>query len=379
MITLPTLASLKGTLTGKRVLLRLDLNVPLRDGNVLDAYRIERSMPTLEFLRSEGARTIVIAHLGKGKPEDSLAPVARYLEKLFPVTFLPDLHSSENARIVEGMENGSVVLLENLRHDAGEEANDSEFAKLLASYGEIYVNDGFSVSHRAHASVVGVASLLPHYAGLLFAEEVAQLEQSLNPERPFLFILGGAKIETKMPLLKKFLDLADSVFIGGAIVNNFLKVAGKEIGTSVYDADELAGLEAYLNHPKLILPVDVVVKRGDTSVIVPVDGVHPGDMIVDIGTETIHRLESVVGSAKLIVWNGPLGFYEEGFKDGTRELLDLVGGSAGRSIIGGGDTVALIDEMHAMEKFTFVSTGGGAMLDFLEAGSLPGIDALRAE
>lgn len=379
MITLPTLASLKGTLAGKRVLVRLDLNVPLRDGEVLDAYRIERSLPTLEFLRAEGAKTIVIAHLGKGKPEDTLAPVSRYLEKRFAVTFLPDLHAEANLAIVNGMENGSVVLLENLRHDPGEEANDPAFAKLLASYGDIYVNDGFSVSHRAHASVVGVAALLPHYAGLLFAEEVAELERSLEPERPFLFILGGAKIKTKMPLLKKFLELADTVFLGGAIVNNFFKVSGKEIGVSVYDADELAGLESYLSHPKLILPVDVVVKRGDGSAIVSISDVQPGDMIVDVGTETIHRLESVVGSAKLVVWNGPLGFYEEGFKDGTRELLDLVGGSPATSVIGGGDTVALIDEMHAMEKFSFVSTGGGAMLDFLEAGTLPGIDALRTQ
>lgn len=336
-------------------------------------------MPTLEFLRAEGARTIVIAHLGKGKPEDTLAPVARYLEKLFPVTFLPDLHSPENARLIEGAENGSVILLENLRHDKGEEANDPEFAKLLASYGDIYVNDGFSVSHRAHASVVGVAGLLPHYAGILFAEEVAYLEQSLEPSRPFLFVLGGAKIGTKMPLLKKFLALADTVFVGGAIVNNFLKVAGHEIGTSVYDADEIAGLEQYLSDPKLILPTDVVVRRAGSPVIVPVGEVLPSDMIVDVGTDTIHRLEGTVGEAKLIVWNGPLGYYEEGFKDGTRELLGLVGGSEARSIIGGGDTVALINEMHAMDKFTFVSTGGGAMLDFLEAGSLPGIDALRVQ
>ena len=240
--------------------------------------------------------------------------------------------------------------------------------------GDIYVNDAFSVSHRAHASVVGVAELL-HYAGMLIADEIKHLSV-FEPEHPFLFILGGAKISTKMPLLKKFFDIADTVFVGGAIANNFLKVSGHEIGRSVYDATELDGLDLSMKHECLVIPSDVVVQNDAGSETKKVEEVSEGDMIVDIGRETIKNLEGVIGGARLIVWNGPLGYYENGFTDGTRELLGLIAGSRAMSIIGGGDTVALIDEMGAHDKFTFVSTGGGAMLDFLVNETLPGIEAL---
>jgi phosphoglycerate kinase len=189
--------------------------------------------------------------------------------------------------------------------------------------------------------------------------------------------LGGAKIETKMPLLKKFLDRADHVFVGGAIANNFIKVAGNEIGTSVYDAAELEGLDQFVHHEHLIIPSDVVVKNAAGAHAATLAEVTEGDMIVDVGLETIKHLEQVIGEAKLVVWNGPLGFYEEGFTEGTRELLDLIAGSRAESIIGGGDTVALINEMGAIEKFSFVSTGGGAMLDYLANETLPGIEALQ--
>jgi phosphoglycerate kinase len=375
---LPLITDNKEAFAGKRVLLRLDFNVPLEAGQIRDDYRIKESLATINFLREAGAKLVIISHIGKGKPEDTLHPIATYLEKLYPtVTFLPNLRSEDNIRITNEMVAGDIILLENLRHDKGEEENDSAFAAYLASLGDVYVNDAFSVSHRAHASVVGVVSLLPHFTGIRLAQEVDRLALAFNPEHPFLFILGGAKISTKMPLLKKFLDIADHVFVGGAIVNNFFKVAGNEIGTSIYDKDELDGLASYLSNPRLIIPKDVVVKNPAGSETRKIEEVNAADMIVDVGTDTVKHLEEVIGAAKLIVWNGPLGFYEEGFTEGTRELLDMIAGSRATSIIGGGDTVALINEMHAIGKFSFVSTGGGAMLDFLANETLPGIEALQ--
>ncbi len=376
MQQLPLITALED-ICGKRVLLRLDLNVPLLNGEICDTYRIDQSLPTIEYLRSKGARVVIIAHIGKGKPSDTLTPVAEYLNRKFPVTFLDSLMSLENERLTKEMNEGDVVLLENLRHSDGEEKNDSEFARYLATLGDIYVNDAFAVSHRAHASVVGVTAYLPHYAGMLMAQEVAHLSVVFDPQHPFLFILGGAKISTKMPLLKKFLDIADNVFVGGMIANNFLKAAGREIGRSTYDANELDGLDESMKHECLIIPTDVVVQNDSGSETRKVDDVTAGDMIVDIGGDTIKHLEGVIGAARLIVWNGPLGYYENGFTDGTRELLGLIAGSSAMSIIGGGDTVALIDEMGAHDRFSFVSTGGGAMLDFLANETLPGITALQ--
>ena len=376
MQKLPLITEL-ADIRGKRVLLRLDLNVPLESGAVRDSYRIDQSLPTIEYLRNNGARVVIIAHIGKGKPTDTLAPVAEYLNTKFPVAFLDSLMSLENERITREMHEGDVVLIENLRHNAGEESNDPEFSKHLASLGDVYVNDAFSVSHRAHASVVGVAALMPHYAGMLMADEIKHLSLAFQPEHPFLFILGGAKISTKMPLLKKFLNIADNVFVGGAIANNFLKVAGNEIGRSVYDETELEGLGESMKNECLIIPSDVIVQNASGSEARKVSEVSTEDMIVDIGGDTIKHLEGVIGAARLIVWNGPLGYYENGFTDGTRELLGLISGSSAMSIIGGGDTVALIDEMGAHDKFTFVSTGGGAMLDFLANETLPGIQALE--
>lgn len=377
MPTFPLMTEHKEFFAGKRVLLRLDLNVPLAGGVVRDDYRIRESLPTIEFLRAAGARVVIVSHIGKGSAEDTLLPVAKYLNEKFFTVFLPSLRNPENLRMTQELQDGDVVLLENLRHDPGEERNDAEFAQYLASLGDVYVNDAFSVSHRAHASVVGVPKLLPHFAGIQIARETRELAKAFKPEHPFLFILGGAKISTKMPLLKKFLDTADHVFVGGAIANNFFKAGGAEIGISVYDANEITGLDQYVRHPRLVLPKDVVVKNEAGSRVCALAEVSNGDMIVDVGTETIKNMEQIIGEAKLIVWNGPLGFYEEGFTDGTHDLLDLIAGSNAQSIIGGGDTVALIDEMGAMDKFSFVSTGGGAMLDYLANETLPGIEALQ--
>lgn len=379
MPELPLMTEHKELFKGKRVLVRLDFNVPLEGAEIRDDYRIKESLPTIHFLRDAGARLVIVSHIGKGKAEDTLAPIADYLNKIFPTTFLPKLRSDDNVRITMNMQDSDVVLVENLRHDAGEEKNDPEFSKYLASLGDIYVNDAFSVSHRAHASVVGVPALLPHFTGIRLEQEITRLALAFNPEHPFLFILGGAKISTKMPLLKKFLNVADHVFLGGTIVNNFYKVQGHEIGTSIYDKDELEGLDTYAKNSKLIIPKDVVVKNDGGRANKTLDAVTQGDMIVDVGADTIKGLEEIVGGAKLIVWNGPLGFYEEGFTDGTKELLDLIAGSRATSIIGGGDTVALINELGMIDKFSFVSTGGGAMLDYLANETLPGIIALEQQ
>lgn len=373
------LITLHADLLGKRVLLRADFNVPLLAGDVRDAYKIERSIPTIDFLRKAGARVIVMSHIGNGKTSDTLSPVAKYLNKKFPLTFLDLLMSQENARIVNAMQNGDVVLLENLRHNDGEEKNDPEFARSLASLGDVYVNDAFAVSHRAHASIVGIPAILPSYAGILLAEEVEQLSVAFSPKHPFLFILGGAKLSTKMPLLKKFLNTADRIFVGGIAANDFLKAKGYEVGRSVVDLSELPGIKDYVTHERLILPSDVVIKNETGSAVRGVDGVARGDAIVDVGTSTMHDLEETVAKAALIVWNGPLGYYEAGFTDGTRELLSLVANAQATSIVGGGDTVAIANEMGFLGRFSFVSTGGGAMLDFLLNETLPGIDALKTE
>jgi phosphoglycerate kinase len=363
--------------SGKRVLVRLDLNVPLFEGKIRDPFRIEKSLATVNYLRDAGARVVIMSHIGKGKPMDTLAPVADYLNTKFPTIFLSDLMGSDNVARTRQLQGGDVALLENLRHSEGEEANDPAFASYLATLGDIYVNDAFPVSHRAHASVVGVVPHLPHYAGLQMAEEVKRLAVAFTPERPFLFILGGAKISTKMPLLKKFIGIADNVFIGGAITNNVLKAKGYEIGTSVIDASELGGLDELIANERLVTPRDVVVKNASGKEARVVGEVHKDDMIVDVGSETIAGLSEIVSSAKLIVWNGPLGFYEEGFTGGTKMLLNLIANSSATSIIGGGDTVALIDELGMIDKFSFVSTGGGAMLDYLASETLPGIQALQ--
>jgi phosphoglycerate kinase len=377
MNNLPLITDQKD-LSGKRVLLRVDFNVPLEAGEVRDVYRIDQSLPTINFLRRAGARVILLAHIGKGKPEDTLESVAKLLNQKFPVLFLDQLMNPDNARIIDAMHDGDVVLLQNLRHEKGEEENDPEFARHLASLGDIYVNDAFAVSHRAHASTVGIPALLPHFAGMLLAEEVKRLAVAFSPEHPFLFVLGGAKISTKMPLLKKFLDSADHVLVGGVAANDLLKATGHEIGRSVVDLAAIESITAYSKNERLILPSDVLVRNDAGTEVRPVGGVAPEDMIVDIGPGTIRGLEDIVANAGLIVWNGPLGYYEAGFTEGTRELLSLIASSRATSIIGGGDTVALVNEMGFADRFSFVSTGGGAMLDFLLNETLPGIDALAA-
>lgn len=360
---------------GKVILLRVDFNLPIRNGVVGDDFRIQKALPTIKFLKEKGAKIILITHLGKGG--ETLAPVAKALNKFIHADFVGEVVGPKVEEAISKMKPGDIILLENLRNEKGEKETSVDFAKKLSKFGEIYVNEAFPVSHREDASIVLLPRLLPSYAGFQLEEEVKNLSNAfLNPEHPFLFILGGAKFSTKLPLIEKYLEIADNVFIGGALSNDVLKARGYEVGESLVDETGY-DLKKILENKKLIIPTDVVIQVGDKLVNRAVGGVQSNEIILDIGDETIKRLESYIKNAKLILWNGPVGKYEVGGEKGTRKILKLVADSKAKSIIGGGDTVALISEMKLEKNFSFVSTGGGATLDFLANGTLPGIKALQ--
>lgn len=333
-----------GDLKDKRVLVRVDWSVPTSGGEVVNDYQIVRSFPTIEYLQKAGAKITLISHAEKD--EDSLLSIYNYVKKLLPkLTFIKP---------------SDLVLLENLRQDKGEKENSKKFAKELAKLGDIFVNEAFPVSHREHASIVGVPKLLPSYAGLQLTLEVETLSKAFYPKRPFLFIIGGAKFDTKLPLLKKFIQIADYIFVGGALAHNFFREIGKDIGDSlIHDGD--FGLKELLATGKIILPDDTIVED---------------KKIMDAGPVTMENLKSKIKSSNLVLWNGPLGSYERGYKVATLQLARIIAESGKESIIGGGDTLAAVKELGLFDKFSFVSTGGGAMLEFLATGTLPGIEAL---
>jgi len=333
-----------GDLEGRRVLVRVDWNVPIENGEVADDFRIKKSLPTIEYLIKAGAKIILISH--HDTETETLRVVYEYVKNILPITFC---------------EPSDLILLENLFMDKGEKENSRDFAVKLASQADIFVNEAFSESHREYASVVGLPKLLPSYAGLQFNEEVKQLSSAFYPKHPFLLILGGAKFETKFPLLDKFLNIADSVFVGGALANGFLEEQGVDIGSSLVPIKDF-NLKEKFQSGKIILPTDTVLD---------------GSKIVDVGPKTIENLKNKINEAKFILWNGPLGEFERGYKNGTLELAKLIASSNKETILGGGDTLSAIKELGIMDKFGFVSTGGGAMLDFLATGTLPGIEALK--
>ena len=378
MNKLPTIED-AGDIAGKYVLLRLDLNTPIIDGKVADPYRIDQAIPTIDILRLKKAKIIIIAHTeaqDKGQNNTTLWPMFDYLNGFVKVQFAKDLFSTETVKLVADMEEGDVLMLENLRQDAGEKANDPVFAKKLAQYADLYVNDAFSVSHRKHASVVGVTEYLPSYAGPLFLNEVENISKAFTPTHPFVFILGGAKFDTKLPLIQKYLDKADSVVVAGALANNVFKAQGFEIGTSLVSEGEF-GISEMLKNPKFVAPVDVTIKKSNNSLsLKKANEVSFDEYIGDLGPETLEHVEELVKKASLVVWNGPLGNYEAGFFDKTEQLAQIIADSKATSIVGGGDTLASIEKLGLMNKFAFVSTAGGAMLDFLVNETLPGIEAL---
>ncbi len=373
---IPTLHTLsENQLRDTRVLVRLDLNVPLEGTTILDDFRIIKSLPTLTYLKERGARMVIVSHLGPDGSQ-SLSPVAAYLEKHFAIQFSSDTVSHPGIHEKVGsLRRGEMLMLENLRRDPGEVGNDREYARALSSLGDLFVNEAFSVSHRTHASVVGVPEFLPSYAGFLFESEIKNLSRVLTPEHPFVCIIGGAKTSTKVPLLRKFLTLSDSVFALGAVANDFLKYSGCEIGISLSDSS--VDVENIPNRNRIKLPLDVTVKsKRGVSVKLPSE-VLVDDSIVDAGPKTLALIETELRKARLILWNGPLGNIELGFRDGTSRLARAIADSDGYSVVGGGDTVATLDR-NLLSNFDFISTGGGAMLDFLAEGTLPGIKALSS-
>ncbi len=364
-------------LEGVKVLVRADFNVPIQKDAVVEDFRIRAAFPTIEFLRSRGAKVILISHLESADGGNgSLQPVATKLKELgVPVTFIEDMKKAR-LFIENELQNGECILLENVRFFEGEKNNDAQFAKELASLADLYVNEAFPASHREHASVVGVPNFIPGYAGIQFEKEIAHLSKAFNPVHPFLFILGGAKFETKLPLLQKFMDTADSIFIGGALATDFFRTKGYEIGTSLVSKGNI-DLTAYAASPKLILPIDIVNKKGEVK---PADGLSSDDVILDAGPQTLEILKEKIAAAKFILWNGPLGLYEDGYRAPTLDLARMIGEATGNwteTIVGGGDTLAAIATLGIADKFTFISTGGGAMLDFLAKGTLPAVEALE--
>ncbi len=363
------------TFEGVKILVRVDFNVPIKNGAIADDIRIRAALPTINFLLKKGARLVLISHLEVLEGEKAtLEPAAKRLGELgVPVTFIKDYAKALPLANHE-LQNGSCLLLENLRFFEGEKKNDPKFAKELASLADIYVNDAFSVSHREHASIVGIPKLLPSYAGLQLESEVANISRAFHPDRPFLFILGGAKFATKLPLLLRFIENADAVFIGGALANDFLKAKGYEVGKSLL-SEGTFDFNFFLNNPKLLLPIDVVTDKHEAKAA---DKVSGDEKIMDVGPKTVEMLREKIKTMKFILWNGPLGLYEDGYTAPTLELARMIGdASSTTTIVGGGDTLAAIATLGIEDKITFVSTAGGAMLDFLTKGTLPGIQALE--
>ncbi|HEX5274889.1 MAG TPA: phosphoglycerate kinase [Candidatus Rubrimentiphilum sp.] len=392
---MPTLRTLKDAdVRGKRVLLREDLNVPLKDGRILDYKRIDSALPTLRYLAGRGARTIIVSHLGrpegKRNPKYSLKPVAAALaERLHAdVPLIDDVVGPAAQAAAESLRDGQIVMLENVRFEPGEEQNDPHFAKQLARLADLYVNDAFGTAHRAHASTEGVAHCLPGFAGLLMEAEIAELSKLLNdPERPYVCVIGGAKVKDKVGVFNNLMERVTAFCIGGGMANTFLAAQGIDVGTSLRDDDlqpARAMLElARIRGVEMMLPVDAVVSaRFDDAGAhtVALSGVG-NSMILDIGPQTAAAYAKTIETARTVVFNGPMGVYEKApYREGTRavgEAMARATARGARTVVGGGDAAAAAEELGFAERVTHVSTGGGATLEFLEGTELPGIKALE--
>lgn len=379
---------------GKRVLVRVDFNVPMdKEGQVTDDTRIRAALPTIEYLVNGGARVILMSHLGRPKGEVNekyhLNPVAGRLQELMgrPVIKVDDCVGELPLQAVEQMQDGDVVLLENLRFYAGEEKNDERFARRLADLGDLYVNDAFGTAHRAHASTSGVAEFLPAVAGFLMEKEINVLGRALvNPERPFVAVIGGAKVTDKIGIIGNLLEKVNTLIIGGGMANTFLKATGKDVGKSLLEADKLdlareLMARAQERGVQLLLPVDLVVAPAVSpdaeSRVAPVDDV-PGDwMALDIGPQSADLFADALKDAATVIWNGPMGVFEmEPFAAGTMAMAMAMAECPGTTIIGGGDSAAAVEKAGVKDRITHISTGGGASLEFLEGKVLPGVDAL---
>lgn len=362
-----------GDVAGKRVMVRAALNVSMTGDTVAGAFRLEKALDTILFLMKKQARVILVSH--RSEETGSLKGVYDYLKNKIPLSFVDDVAGAKAKQAVEALKPGEVLMLENVRWNKGEKANDPEFTKALASLADVYVNDDFPAAHRSHASVVGVPGILPGYAGRQFMVEYENLKKALEPKSPSIAIIGGAKFLTKEPLILKLLETYDHLFIGGALANDFLQAKGYEVGKSL--VSQSPHIKDLLKNSKIILPIDVTVDGVDGKEVKAVDQVLPSDIIFDTGPESVKHLTPYLNKAKMILWNGPLGNFENGFVEGTEDLARRVAETTAVSVVGGGDTVTAIDKLHLNDQFTFVSTAGGAMLDFIASGTLPGVAVLE--
>lgn len=383
---------------GKRVLVRVDFNVPMHDGQVTDATRIERACETLEELAGKGAKVVALSHFGrpKGRPESSmsLAPLVKPLSRALggiDVRFAPDCVGDLAHAVVDALPDGGVALLENLRFHGGEEKGDAAFADQLATLGDLYVNDAFSVSHRAHASVTGLAERLPPYAGRLMQAELEALQSALGgAERPTAAVIGGAKVSSKLDVLGHVMERVDLLIIGGGMANTFLNAQGTNVGKSLCEHDLAATAreimaKAEARNVAILLPEDVVVatefKPGAQTRTVPADAVNPDEMILDVGPVTVEAIGKRLAGCRTLLWNGPMGAFEvEPFDRGTNGVAQtaarLTEAGTLRTVAGGGDTVAALAHAGVLDTFSYVSTAGGAFLEWLEGKDLPGVAAL---
>lgn len=380
--------------TGKKVLVRVDFNVPLKDGAITDDKRIKASLPTIEYLMNEGARVMVLSHLGRPKGEVreelSLRPVSERLSELLgvEVLFANDCVGESVREVANELKNGDVALLENTRFHPGEKVNDTEFAKEMANPGDLFVNDAFGATHRSHASNVGLAQQLGGaYAGFLMEKEIRELTRVLKePQHPLLVIIGGAKVKTKLGVVENMLNSADNILIGGGVSYTILKASGFDIGKSLIDEELLPDVEKLLRDSdepgkKIYLPIDHICKsefeEDDDSVYIEEPSIPDGLLGIDIGEKTIDLFKSKINTAETIVWNGPMGVFEwEDGESGTREIATSIANSNAYTLIGGGETVSAIEKFDLEGEFDHTSTGGGAMLEFLQGEELPGIKIL---
>lgn len=382
-------------LHGKRAIIRCDFNVPMKDGKITDDTRIQAALPTIEYAINESAKVILMSHLGRVKEEKDLVkndlfPVAQRLSNLLnqKVLFCKATSGSELKDAVDGLKDGEVLLMQNTRYEdlngKKESSNDPELGAFWASLGDIYINDAFGTAHRAHASNVGIASHLPNGIGFLIEKELNHLDSLKNPERPYVIIMGGAKVSDKIKVIENLAPIADKIMIGGGMAFTFLKAKEIDIGKSLLEEDSLEFCQKMIATygDKLVLPVDVNVTTEFSEEtphhICKVSEIGADEMAMDIGPETIAMMKEVLANAKTVFWNGPLGVYEmKEYQKGTNELLKTIANSSIHSVLGGGDIVAAASELGFKDKVSHASTGGGATLEFLEGKELPGIDIIQ--
>jgi phosphoglycerate kinase len=363
------------SLKNKTVLLRTDFNEPIIKGRIADSFRISSVAPTIRELKKRGARIVIASHLEHNDRPVSFGRYFRELERLLGTKLVFTRRVAQP--VVRHALTKGVVLLENMRFQKGEESNSPILAKVLASFSDVYINEAFSVSHRRHASISAITRLLPSFAGPLFRREVDRLSEALKPAHPFLLIIGGAKFKTKFALLKCFVSKTDAIFVGGVLANTFLTASGMSVGKSVMERGAIKDISKHFTKSKkILLPFDVMVEKKGGPI--NIYDVGESDFIVDIGPETVNMIIELARLSKYVLWNGPLGYTERGYDKGTLALLrGLARLKSTKVILGGGDTLEVMDQMKTRPKFYHVSTGGGAMLDFLADGTLEGIEALK--